>query len=109
MISELMLDEVQAGTKLSCMSYQSGTFDATILEVADYPSESGGGFYGGDSNPNVSYYRFSAEIDDQSLHMSDGDWLQITLKNSSAQKNKLVLSKAFDLSDFVISVFGSPV
>lgn len=99
-ISELLLDQMQEGTKLSCMSYQMGNFDATVLEVADYPMDSNEyGYYGGDSNPNVSYYKYSAEIDDQSLQMRDGDWLQVTMKAENSGGKKLVLSKAFVRSE----------
>ncbi|MBQ0001025.1 MAG: efflux RND transporter periplasmic adaptor subunit [Clostridiales bacterium] len=98
-ISEMLLDQVEPGTVLDCMSYQYGRFDATVMSVSDYPMEGNEFGYYGESNPNVSNYTFSASIDDTSLQVSDGDWLQIKLKNSADEKNKLVISKAFVRSE----------
>jgi hypothetical protein len=99
-VSELMLDEMTEGTYLDCTSYQSGDFEAQVVEVSDYPvSSSSTGFYSSDSNPNVSYYQFNASIEDQSIELSDGDWLQITLKSDASQSGKLVLSRAFVRSE----------
>jgi hypothetical protein len=99
-VSELMLDELTEGTYLDCMSYQSGDFEAQVVDVSDYPvSSSSTGFYSSDSNPNVSYYQFNASIEDQSIELTDGDWLQITLKSDANQSGKLVLSRAFVRSE----------
>jgi hypothetical protein len=99
-VSELMLDELTEGTYLDCMSYQSGDFEAQVVDVSDYPvSSSSTGFYSSDSNPNVSYYQFNASIEDQSIELTDGDWLQITLKSDASQSGKLVLSRAFVRSE----------
>ena len=99
-ISELQLDEIKEGTLLNCSSYNSGNFQATVISVADYPMASDGyGFYMGDSNPNVSNYEFSARIEDQSLKMFDGDWLQITVQEKQDNSNKIVLSRAFVRSE----------
>lgn len=99
-VSELMLDQVSVGTKLNCMSYSTGDFSAQIVDVSDYPEASTDRYYfGGDSNPNVSYYSFSASIDDQSLDLMDGDWIQITLKTDASKSGKLVISKAFVRSE----------
>ena len=99
-VSELMLDQVSVGTKLNCMSYSTGDFSAEIVDVSDYPEASSDRYYfGGDSNPNVSYYSFSASIDDQSMELMDGDWIQITLKTDASMSGKLVISKAFVRSE----------
>lgn len=98
-VSELLLDDLTEGSSISCMSYQSGRFDATVVDVADYPTSGSSGFWGSDSNPNVSYYTFSASIDDKSLNLMDGDWLQITMKNKADSGKKLVLSRAFVRSE----------
>lgn len=39
------------------------TFDATITEISDYPVS---GNSWGDGNPNVSYYEYTAYIEDSS-------------------------------------------
>ena len=73
-VSELMRDQMKEGTLLQCTSYDSGSFEAKVLNVSDYPVDSSNNFYyGGDSNPNVSYYTFNAEITDQSLQFTDQD------------------------------------
>ncbi len=78
-VSELMLDEVKEGTLLNCMSYESGTFTAKVLEVSDYPISAQ--MYMGEGNPNVSYYTYSAAVEDPSIQLRDQDWLTVTLEN----------------------------
>lgn len=101
-VSELLLDQVKEGTSLNCMSYENGNFVAEVVDVSDYPVTSNS--YYGDSNPNVSYYSFSAKIPDKSVNVRDQEWLNITL-DSPAQDGSFVLSKAFvrtqDGSSFV--------
>ena len=63
-ISELLLDDVPVGTVVSANSWESGmTFDATITEISDYPVS---GNSWGEGNPNVSYYEYTAYIEDSS-------------------------------------------
>lgn len=95
-VSELMRDQMKEGTLLQCTSYDSGSFEAKVLNVSDYPVESSNNFYyGGDSNPNVSYYTFNAEITDQSLQFTDQDYVTISLKSNKLSKGSLVVMKAF--------------
>lgn len=94
-VSELMLDQLTEGTILNCMSYEKGNFEAKVLEVSDYPMDSGYISYMGDSNPNVSYYTYSAEILDQGLELSEQDWLTITLDTGNESGDTLVLPKSF--------------
>ena len=90
-VSELMRDQMKEGT-----SYDSGSFEAKVLNVSDYPVDSSNNFYyGGDSNPNVSYYTFNAEITDQSLQFTDQDYVTISLKSNKLSKGSLVVMKAF--------------
>ena len=70
-VSELMLDQMKEGTLLQCTSYNSGSFEAKVLNVSDYPVDSSNTYYGGDSNPNVS------------------------LKSNKLAKGSLVVMKAF--------------
>ena len=95
-VSELMRDQMKEGTLLQCTSYDSGSFEAKVLNVSDYPVDSSNNFYyGGDSNPNVSYYTFNAEITDQSLQFTDQDYVTISLKSNKLSKGSLVVIKAF--------------
>ena len=87
---------MQEGALLQCTSYDSGSFEARVLNVSDYPVDSFNNFsYGGDSNPNVSYYTFNAEITDQSLQFTDQNYVTITLQSNKLAKGSLVVMKAF--------------
>lgn len=92
-VSELMLDEVTEGTKLNCVSYQSGNFQAEVIDVSEYPVN--GNSYFGDSNPNVSYYTYTAAVSDDSVELQDQDYLTITLESSVSGSGSLVIQKAF--------------
>ena len=95
-VSELMRDQMKEGTLLQCTSYDSGSFEAKVLNVSDYPVDSSNNFYyGGDSNPNVSYYTFNAEITDQSLQFTYQDYVTKSLKSNKLSKGSLVVMKAF--------------
>lgn len=96
-VSELMLDTVKEGTKLSCTSYTSGQFEAEIMDVSEYPVDSSN--YYGDNNPNVSYYAFTAVVDDKSLQFNTPDYVMVELQNSAADNGSMVLSKAFVKSE----------
>ena len=96
-VSELMLDTVKEGTKLSCTSYTSGQFEAEIMDVSEYPVDSYN--YYGDNNPNVSYYAFTAVVDDKSLQFDTPDYVMVELQNSAVDNGCMVLSKAFVKSE----------
>ncbi len=95
-ISELMLDEITEGTVLNCTSYTSGSFEAEVMEVSEYPVTSNS--YYGDSNPNVSYYAFTAVVTDKSLQLEDQDYVTITYETSSSE-GSMVIQKAFVRSE----------
>ena len=46
-VSELMRDQMKEGTLLQCTSYDSGSFEAKVLNVSDYPVDSSNNFYYG--------------------------------------------------------------
>ena len=96
-VSELMLDTVKEGTKLSCTSFTSGQFEAEIMDVSEYPVDSYN--YYGDNNPNVSYYAFTAVVDDKSLQFDTPDYVMVELQNSAVDNGSMVLSKAFVKSE----------
>lgn len=96
-VSELLLDQMQEGITLNCMSYESGPFEAILTDVSEYPVS--GSNYWGIGNPNASYYKFSAEIPDQTLGFTNGDWINITLAASAEDTDSLVISKAFVKSE----------
>lgn len=95
-VGELLLDKVKEGTILKCSSYDSGEFDAEVIDVSDYPIDSDGNmFYMGDGNPNVSYYNFTASILDKTLQIGEDSWLNIMLSEEVSDTNLLIISKAF--------------
>lgn len=91
-VSELLLDEIQEGTKLNC-SGSGGMFEAEVVDVSDYPVTSNS--FMGNGNPNVSYYTYSAIIPDKSVQVSEDDWLSITLQRATDNSGVIVLDKAF--------------
>ncbi len=95
-VSELMLDDFKEGTVLNCTSYTSGSFEAEVMDVSEYPV-SGNSYYGS-SNPNVSYYAFTAVVTDKSLQLEDQDWVTVNYE-ASASDNSMVIQKAFVRSD----------
>ncbi len=99
-VGELMLDKLAPGTVLNCMSYMIGNFQASVVDISSYPTESSDGMmdYSG-NNPNVSNYSFTAEIEDQSLPFSDQDWVTVSIDQNTEYKSSLILSKAFVRSE----------
>ena len=95
-VSELMLDDFKEGTKLNCTSYTSGSFEADVMDVSEYPV-TGNSSYGG-SNPNVSYYAFTAVVTDKTLQLEDQDWVTVNYEASAAE-NIMVIQKAFVRND----------
>ena len=95
-VSELMLDDFKEGTKLNCTSYTSGSFEADVMDVSEYPVTSNSS-YGG-SNPNVSYYAFTAVVTDKTLQLEDQDWVTVNYEASAAE-NIMVIQKAFVRND----------
>lgn len=95
-VSELMLDDIKEGTILNCTSYTSGSFEAEVMDVSEYPV-SGNSYYGS-SNPNVSYYAFTAVVTDKTLQLEDQDWVTINYEASSSG-GSMVIQKAFVRSD----------
>ena len=97
-VSELMLDQVQEGTMISCSSYGEfgyAMFEAEVVQVSDYAVSGDNYYYYGDTNPNVSSYTFTAKITDDTAQVSAGDWVDIQLEKQEQASEGIVLSKAF--------------
>ena len=62
------------------------------MDVSEYPV-TGNSFYGS-SNPNVSYYAFTAVVSDKTLQLEDQDWVTVNYEASAAE-NIMVIQKAF--------------
>ena len=95
-ISELKLDQIEVGQEVSANFWDTGQmYTAVITEISDYPADSGMGYYG-EGNQNVSYYAFTAYIED-SEGLSDGDYLELTISPGETQMNtqSLYIEKAY--------------
>ena len=92
-IGELLLDQVTPGTPVSLTSWQSNAMcDATITEIAEYPSD--GGYYGS-GNPNSSYYEFTAYIEDAGA-LTNGEAVDITIQgDQDVSTGAIYLQKAY--------------
>ena len=102
-VSEMMLDRVSNGTVIQCTTDMGETFEAEVIEVADYPDSSDsqdGGFYSS-GNPNASMYSFTASIPDQTLDINEDTWLMsVVLPGAAKEKdNSLTINKAFVRSE----------
>lgn len=93
-ISELMLDEVEVGQTVYANSWESGmSFEATITEISTYPEENSN-VWGGDGNPNVSYYPYTAYIEN-TQGLKNGENVQLTLESNEENFNSIYLEKAY--------------
>lgn len=92
-IGELLLDQVTPGTPVSLTSWQSNAMcDATITEIAEYPSDDG---YYGSGNPNSSYYEFTAYIEDAGA-LTNGEAVDITIQGAQdVSADAIYLQKAY--------------
>lgn len=91
-ISELLLSEVPVGTVVTANSWESGnTFEATVTEISDYPVE---GNSWGDGNPNVSYYQYTAYIEDSSA-LKNGEYVDLSIKTNQSESGGIYIEKAY--------------
>lgn len=91
-ISELLLSDVTVGTVVTANSWESGmTFDATITEISDYPVS---GNSWGDGNPNVSYYAYTAYIEDSSA-LRNGEYVDLMISTNQSETGGLFIEKAY--------------
>lgn len=80
-IGELDLDTVKVGQSVSAVNYMTGdTYEGTISEISNVPSDSVN--YYGDSNPNSSFYEYTAYIENPQ-NLKKGDSLELTIDTSS--------------------------
>lgn len=92
-ISELYLNQVQSGQSVEAMSWNSGSyFTATIMEVDDYPADTVTGY--SDGNTNVSYYNYTAFIEDAS-GLENGENVELTLTLDGDTSGGVYIDKAY--------------
>ena len=82
-VSELMLDQVKVGQTVTATSWQSGlTFEAKITSIDNYPDANNS--YYGDGNQNVSYYAYTAYIENPD-GIQNGEYLSLTIDTSDSE------------------------
>lgn len=84
-VSELLLDTVVPGTKVMANSWESGlSFEAVITQVSEFPTQNNSWSEG---NPNVSYYEYTAYIQD-SAGLTNGEYVDLTIGGRSAENGE---------------------
>ena len=93
-IGELDLDTVKVGQSVSAVNYMTGdTYEGTISEISNVPSDSVN--YYGDSNPNSSFYEYTAYIENPQ-NLKKGDSLELTIDTSSERSDSgLYIDKSY--------------
>ena len=80
-ISEWNLNQLQIGTEIQAMSYDTGdSFTMTVTGVDDIPETDGSAPY--DENPSSSVYTFEAETSEQH-DIAVGSWLSLSLQEAA--------------------------
>ena len=91
-ISELLLGDVVVGTVVTANSWESGmSFEATITEISDYPVASNSWSEG---NPNVSYYSYTAYIED-STALRNGEYVDLSISTNQSEGGGMYIDKAY--------------
>lgn len=95
-VNELLLDQVKVGQEVNVTSWQSGgSYKAKITEISTYPDTNSGMYYGGNGNPNSSYYDFTSYIED-SQGLSNGESVSLSMSVDAQQNtNSLYIDKAY--------------
>lgn len=92
-VSELMLDKIEVGQTVYAYSWESGmSFEATITEISTYPQDNNS--FWGEGNPNVSYYPYTAYIENTE-GLKNGEYVDLTMTNNEDNSNSIFLEKAY--------------
>ena len=94
-ISEMELDSVKVGGTIKCVSSDTGDeYTAEVKEISDFPTADSSN--GGDvSNPNSSYYEFTAYIEDAGA-LTNGEAVDITIQgDQDVSTGAIYLQKAY--------------
>lgn len=94
-LSELLLDQVKPGQPVQVNSWESGvSCEAKITEIMDYPA-SNAEAYSGEGNSNVSYYPYTAYIED-TAGLQNGEYVDLTMTVGSEDgADTIYLPKAY--------------
>lgn len=95
-ISELKLDQISVGQEIYVNSWSNGeVYTAQITEISKYPSKENEYYYG-EGNGNVSYYPFTAYIEN-SDGLVNGDYVDLSITPASTEENAeaIYIEKAY--------------
>ena len=94
-LSELQLEDIEVGQTVYAYSWESGNnFEASITEISPYPSTNYESW--GEGNPNVSYYPYTAYIENtEGLHNGEYVDLTMTPNNVGQQSDSIYIEKAY--------------
>lgn len=96
-VGELDLQHISVGDTAEIQSWMNdgGFYDGKVTAVSQYPVT--GGWYGGNGNPNVSYYPVTVEVD-ASAALQEGDYVSVSFTGASGGSG-LYLEKPFILTE----------
>ncbi len=94
-LTELQLEDIQVGQTIYAYSWESGNnFEATITEISNYPEANYESW--GEGNPNVSYYPYTAYIENtEGLHNGEYVDLTMTPNNGGDVSDTICIEKAY--------------
>lgn len=93
LVSELDLDRVQVGQKVTVSSWETGeSYEGTVTEISNFPQKDEGG-YGG----NVSYYPYRVQVSEMA-DLQEGSYVEIRLQPGESQQS-LYVDNAYLRSD----------
>ncbi len=94
-LSEFQLGEIEVGQTVYANSWESGkSFEAKITEISKYPEENSSAW--GEGNPNVSYYPYTAYIEDtEGLKNGESVDLTMTATMGEDRMDQIYLEKAY--------------
>ncbi len=99
-VSELELGNIALGQTVDVMSWDTGmNYEGTIVEIAQFPVENDGYYYGGVQN--VSYYNYRVFID-ESAQLQDGFYVSMTLRGAEGA-GSLYINSAFVRTEGAVS------
>ena len=91
-VSELEKDNMKAGQSVTINDWNSGmTYVGTIVSVADFPTQEGGG--SGSGNPNASFYPFQVFVDEEA-DLQAGSYVSVVYSAAEGE-NGIYLENPF--------------
>lgn len=77
-LSEMELDTMQVGAKVTVQSWENySELEGEIVEISEYPDETGQYWYYSEGNQNISLYPFTVFLD-ESAALREGEWVTVT-------------------------------